>query len=140
MALFPTKVRFGRLTSSRLYSVRCGLQAKAPKIMAEQLLFPWHMKIIIPSICSVALLGGLLLAPLTTLPTTLRADDHKTYHDKGHNDDHEWNSHEDQAYRMWVKENHRKYRDFAKLPDGDRESYWAWRHEHSDAVLKIDIR
>ena len=55
------------------------------------------------------------MLPAITAPT-LRADDRKTYHDKLHNDDHEWNSHEDKAYRIWAKENHRKYQDFAKLP------------------------
>jgi hypothetical protein len=69
----------------------------------------------------------------------LRAED-RVYHDAQHNDDHHWNNREDRAYRMWVKENHRKYRTFAKLRAEDQQSYWAWRHEHSDAVLKIDIR
>jgi hypothetical protein len=41
---------------------------------------------------------------------------------------------------MWVKENHRKYRDFNRIDENDRQAYWGWRHEHSDAVLKIDIR
>ncbi len=39
-----------------------------------------------------------------------------------------------------AKENHRKYRDFSRLRDNDRQAYWGWRHEHSDALLKIDIR
>ena len=80
------------------------------------------------------------MAPLTTLPTALKAEEHKSYHDRKNNDDHEWNEHEDRAYRIWAKENHRKYKDFAKLKEEDRQSYWGWRHEHSDAVLKIDIR
>jgi len=140
MALFSTKVRLRPVDVIAFVFRALRAAGKALKLWRNNCSPYGYMKTFIPSICSVALLGGLLLAPLATLPTTLRADDHKTYHDKGHNDDHEWNSHEDQAYRMWVKENHRKYRDFAKLPDGDRESYWAWRHEHSDAVLKIDIR
>ena len=89
---------------------------------------------------NVALLSAALMAPIGLAPTTLRADDRKhSYHDKQHNDDHEWNSHEDQAYRMWAKENHRKYRDFAKIKENDQQSYWGWRHEHSDEVLKIQI-
>jgi len=92
-----------------------------------------------PRFLNAALLGVALLAP-TMMSTALRAEDHRTYHDKGHNDDHEWNSHEDRAYRIWVRENHRKYRDFATLKEEDREAYWAWRHDHSDALLKIDIR
>ena len=87
-----------------------------------------------------ALLSVALMAPIGIVPTALRAEDHKTYHDKGHNDDHEWNSHEDQAYRMWVKENHRKHVEFSKMKAADQEAYWGWRHNHSDAELKINIR
>jgi hypothetical protein len=94
------------------------------------------MKITTPK---VALLGALLVGSVTTIPT-LRAEDHRTYHDAAHNDDHDWNAHEDRAYRIWVKEQHRKYQDFAKLKEEDRQAYWAWRHEHSDTVLKLDIR
>jgi hypothetical protein len=88
---------------------------------------------------NAALLGAALLAPIALTPTALRADDRK-YHDEKFNDDHQWNDHETRAYRIWVKENHRKYTDFAKLRAEDQQAYWAWRHEHSDAVLKIDIR
>jgi hypothetical protein len=92
---------------------------------------------------NTVLLGAALLTPLAFAPISLRAEDHQTtrsYHDKQHNDDHEWNSHEDQAYKIWAKENHRKYSDFSKLKEQDQQNYWGWRHEHSDATLKIVIR
>lgn len=101
-----------------------------------------------PRFLNAALLGAALIVPIAMAPTTLRADDQKaeahqkaarTYHDKKHNDDHDWNNHEDQAYRVYVKENHRKYRDFSKINENDQQAYWDWRHEHSDALLKIDI-
>jgi hypothetical protein len=101
------------------------------------------MRIIMPRFCGAALLGAALLAPLAIAPMALRADDNKTartYHDKKHNDDHEWNAHEDQAYQIYAKENHRKNRDFSTLKNNDQQAYWGWRHEHSDALLKIDIR
>jgi hypothetical protein len=92
-----------------------------------------------PRFINVIMLTAALLSPVA--PKMLAADNHgRSYHDKQHNDDHEWNSHEDKAYRMWAKENHRKYRDFAKLKEEDRQSYWAWRHDHSDALLKIEVR
>ena len=69
----------------------------------------------------------------------LRADD-RVYHDGDRNDDHHWDAHEDRAYRIWVKENHRRYREFAKINAEDQRAYWGWRHEHSDAILKIDIK
>jgi hypothetical protein len=100
-------------------------------------------ELFMPRFWNTALLGAALIIPVAIAPTLLRAEDHKiarTYHDKGHNDDHEWNSHEDQAYRVYAKENHRRYTNFARLNDNDQQAYWGWRHEHSDALLKIDIR
>ena len=91
---------------------------------------------------SVALLSAALMTPLTIAPTVLRAQDQKarTYHDKQHNDDHAWSGQEDKAYRIYAKQNHRKYGEFSKLNEDDQQAYWNWRHEHSDALLKIEIR
>jgi len=83
------------------------------------------------------LLGAVLTAPIAMMP--LLADD-RVYHDRDHNDDHHWDNREDRAYRIWIKENHRKYRDFSRLREEDQRAYWGWRHEHSDALLKIDLR
>jgi hypothetical protein len=84
--------------------------------------------------------------PVAVTPSLLRAQDHKedrdrerVYHDKQRNEDHHWDDHEDKAYHMWLKENHRKDNEFAKLKEKDQQSYWNWRHDHSDALLKIDI-
>jgi type III secretory pathway component EscR len=96
-----------------------------------------------PRFLNAALLGAALIIPVAMAPTVLRAQDNKgarSYHDKQHNDDHEWNTHEDQAYRMYAKQNHRKYSDFSKLKENDQQAYWGWRHDHSDALLKINIR
>ena len=98
------------------------------------------MKINLPRFCNAALLGAALIIPVALTPTAVSAQTAKTYHDKEHNDDHQWNNHEDQAYKMYAKENHRKYSTFSKLPDNDQQAYWGWRHEHSDSLLKINIR
>jgi hypothetical protein len=92
---------------------------------------------------NTALLGAALIASIAMPTTALRAEDQKnarTYHDAQHNDDHQWNRNEDQAYRVYVKENHRKNTNFVKLREPDQQAYWGWRHEHSDALLKINIR
>ena len=68
------------------------------------------------------------------------ADEARKYHDNKYNQDHEWNTNEDHAYRVWVKENHRKYQAFGKLKEGDRQSYWEWRHDHPDSDLKVKVR
>jgi hypothetical protein len=98
------------------------------------------MKIISPRFWKAAVLGAAFIIPLALTPTAVRAETAKSYHDKEHNDDHQWNNHEDQAYRMYAKENHRKASNFSKLKDNDQQAYWGWRHEHSDATLKINIR
>ena len=87
-------------------------------------------------------LAAVLILPVAVAPTALRADDRNahSYHDKDHNDDHQWNAHEDKAYRIYAKENHHKYQNFSKLKEEDQQNYWGWRHEHSDSVLKINIR
>ena len=92
---------------------------------------------------STVLLSTALMAPIALTPRALRAEDQKTartYHDKQQNDDHSWNGQEDKAYRMYAKQNHRRYGDFAKLKEGDQQNYWNWRHEHSDSLLKIEIK
>jgi hypothetical protein len=92
---------------------------------------------------SAALLSAALMAPITMAPKALRAQDQKsarTYHDAQHNDDHAWNGQEDKAYRIYAKQNHRKTSDFSKLKADDQQNYWNWRHDHSDALLKIEIK
>ena len=96
-----------------------------------------------PRFFNVAFLSAALMAPIALAPTALRAQNQsaaRTYHDKQHNDDHAWNSQEDKAYRIYAKQNHRKYGDFSKLKEEDQQNYWNWRHEHSDALLKIEIK
>jgi hypothetical protein len=91
---------------------------------------------------NTALLSAALMVPVAMATRLLRADDKAavTYHDKQHNDDHQWNGQEGKAYRIYAKQNHRKYSDFSKLKDDDQQNYWNWRHEHSDAVLKIEVK
>jgi hypothetical protein len=100
--------------------------------------------------------GTLLAAGFTLAPHFAQAQDRQdsqgrqdrqdhgnasaTYHDKTNNDDHQWNSHEDQAYRIYQRDHHRNYVEFGRLKPRDQQNYWNWRHKHSDARLKIDIR
>lgn len=56
----------------------------------------------------------------------------RRYEDAAHNDSHEWNEQEDQAYRRYLTEHHKKYHDFAKANKKEQSDYWKWRHEHPD--------
>ena len=89
------------------------------------------------------MLGAALIVLVAVAPTALPTQDRKAarnYHDKQNNDDHESSNHEDRTYRMYAKQDHRRYRDFSSLNQDDQQAYWGWRHDHSDAPLKIDIR
>jgi hypothetical protein len=122
-----------------LYSIRCICRSRH-RIFGAASAHQYGQEIIMPRFLNAVLLGAALSVPVAIAPTILSAQAAVVYHDNGHNDDHQWNNHEDRAYRMYVKENHRRYRDFAKINENDRQAYWGWRHEHSDAVLKIDVR
>jgi len=95
----------------------------------------------------IGLLSAMVIAPVAVLAQDehrneqrREAENNRKYQDAKHHDEHAWNSHEDQAYRMWFQERHRKYNDFDRLSERDRQNYWNWRHNHSDAQLKIEIR
>jgi hypothetical protein len=95
----------------------------------------------------IGLLGAALLLPAFAQEHRAeerreeqRREDARRYRDVKHKDEHEWNNREDQAYRMWAQKNHRKYNDFSRLKSRDQQSYWDWRHNHSDSQLKIEIR
>jgi uncharacterized protein YxeA len=66
--------------------------------------------------------------------------DGRDYYDKHHRDHHQWNDHEDRAWRIYNQEHHRNYVEWNRARNRDRQAYWDWRHNHSDSLLKIDIR
>jgi hypothetical protein len=88
-----------------------------------------------------ALLGAALTVPMAIAPSALLAQDRdaRKYHDTKHKDDHEWNDHEDQAYKIYGTQKRRSSVEFGTLKPNDQQAYWNWRHQHSDTVLKIQI-
>jgi hypothetical protein len=76
-------------------------------------------------------------------PVTMRAEDHheKRYYDKEGHDYHTWNDHEDRAYRIYLGEQHKDYREFARVNAARQREYFRWRHEHPDnTIFKVEIR
>jgi hypothetical protein len=61
-------------------------------------------------------------------------------YDPSHRDWHEWNDREERAFRMFMVETLRDYRDFFRLNERDQIEYWNWRHGHSDAMLDMAAR
>jgi hypothetical protein len=69
-------------------------------------------------------------------------DDHDNRHhayDKKHKDYHDFDEHEDRAWRVYWQQHHRDYVDWDRASERQRQDYWNWRHSHSDAVLQINI-
>jgi hypothetical protein len=94
-------------------------------------------------ICLFAAMTAALVIPSTILGQDRDHDrdhDKHRYYDKRHRDYHEWNDHEDRAWHMYWEQRHRPPVDWGRASERQRERYWAWRHEHSDAILRIDIR
>lgn len=96
------------------------------------------------------MLAGLLVGAAMLVPMGLAADDHdgdrdrshdRRYSDRDHHDYHAWDDHEDRAYRVYLGEQHREYRDFHRVNGARQREYFRWRHEHPDSSLfNVEIR
>ena len=89
-------------------------------------------------ILSAIFVGATLIGPVA-----ISAADHhdKRYYDRDGHDYHTWNSQEDRAYRVYLGEQHRDYREFGKVTVVQQREYFKWRHEHPDNVLfKVEIK
>lgn len=89
-------------------------------------------------------IAAALLAPLGLMAQD--HDDHRDrdhdrrYYDTRHKDYHQWNGNEDRAYHMYWEQNHHAYIDWDHASARQRQGYWDWRHNHSDALLQINVR
>jgi|SRR5580704_3891542 hypothetical protein len=72
-----------------------------------------------------------LLAPIAPLPAEAQSVDVRVY-DSHHKDYHNWDDHEDHAYRRYLAEKHYEYREYQRQSHRRQEAYWSWRHSHPD--------
>ena len=91
------------------------------------------------------ILTAFVLSAAFIVPVAVRADDRnhqeKRYYDRSGHDYHTWNNNEDRAYRQYLEEQHRDYREFHRMRRGEQQQYFGWRHTHPDNTLfKIEIR
>jgi hypothetical protein len=89
------------------------------------------------------ILSAFVLSAALVAPIAARADDHhdKRYYDRNGKDYHAWNTNEDRAYRQYLVEQHRDYRDFGRENRSQQQGYFTWRHSHPDNTLfKIEVR
>jgi len=88
------------------------------------------------------ILSGFLLGAALIAPLAVKADDHdRRYYDRDHRDYHEWNTREDRAYRVYLGEQHRNYREFSRETRYRQAHYFRWRHRHPDSTLfRVEVR
>jgi hypothetical protein len=79
--------------------------------------------------------AGLVLTGLlgTVVPRATEAQsvDVRVY-DTHHKDYHNWDDHEDRAYRRYLAEKHYEYVEYQKQNARRQRAYWDWRHSHPD--------
>jgi hypothetical protein len=87
---------------------------------------------------------GFLLSAALIAPLAVRADDdhhEQRYYDRQGRDYHVWNNNEDHAYRVYLQEQHRDYREFRVVKRGQQAEYFRWRHVHPDsAIVNVEVR
>jgi hypothetical protein len=91
----------------------------------------------------ILILSALCVGASLIATTALNADDRhdKRYYDRDGRDYHTWNTQEDRAYRVYLGEQHRDYREFRRTRAPEQQQYFRWRHDHPDTVLfKLNIR
>jgi hypothetical protein len=91
------------------------------------------------------ILSALVLSTTLIGPVVASAGDRdpheRRYYDRQGHDYHTWNNNEDRAYRSYLGEQHRDYRDFHRMRRGEQQQYFGWRHQHPDSSLfKVEIR
>ncbi len=64
-------------------------------------------------------------------------DDGRVY-DSSRHDYHPWNDDEDRAYRKYLTQNHKAYREFERNSRKEQARYWAWRHAHPNRKNRTD--
>ncbi len=67
--------------------------------------------------------------------TTTTTTETQRYYDPGYKEYHQWNTNEDRAYRMYLKEGNRDYVEFPKSTTTQQTEYWKWRHNHPDKMI-----
>jgi hypothetical protein len=86
--------------------------------------------------------GALLLSPSLFAQDRDHGDHDNRHHvyDKRNKDYHDFDEHEDRAWRIYWQQHHHNYIDWDRASARQRQDYWNWRHSHSDSVLQINIR
>lgn len=78
------------------------------------------------------LLGVAVATSAANVACAVHGEARIRYYDREHEDWHQWDNHEEDRYRVYLKQRHQEYRDFRSLDDGEKRNYWNWRHNQND--------
>ncbi len=68
-------------------------------------------------------ISTILLSAFLLSPVSLFGDDHNQ---------HVWNDQESTYWHQYLREHHKKDKDWQKASERDKRNYWKWRDAHRD--------
>jgi hypothetical protein len=83
---------------------------------------------------SSLLLAATLAAPVAILAAPAPNDDgvQVRVYDSRHKDYHNWDNRENNAWGIYLTNNHKKNREYSRSSRREQSHYWNWRHSHPD--------
>jgi hypothetical protein len=83
---------------------------------------------------SSLLLAAVLAAPVAIIAAPGPNDDgvQIRVYDSHHKDYHNWDDHENNAWGVYLTNNHKKNHEYSKSSRREQSHYWDWRHSHPD--------
>lgn len=91
----------------------------------------------------VLLLGAALIVPIVAgadrggQSYNRRYYENRRYFDRDSRDYHVWNNQEDRAYRFYLKDQRREYREWRNVRGPGHLEYFRWRHSHPDSMIFV---
>jgi len=79
-------------------------------------------------------LAAAIAAPLAIMAAPMPKDDgvQVRVYDRNHKDYHNWDDRENNAWGVYLNNNHKKSHEYAKSNKREQNNYWNWRHSHPD--------
>jgi hypothetical protein len=82
------------------------------------------------SLTLTAALAGPMLIMATPRPEDAKVQ--IRIYDRTHKDYHNWDEHENEAWRLYLSNSHKQYHEYQRANRREQEEYWNWRHDHDD--------
>jgi hypothetical protein len=83
---------------------------------------------------STIILAAAIASPAVMMAAAGPKDDgvQVRVYDSNHKDYHNWDDHENNAWGVYLTNNHKKSHEYSKSSKREQSNYWNWRHSHPD--------